>query len=319
MRIRELDRDDAADVRAYFDTEQSAIKADRPHALIREWKAFAYTVAHPGDYYRYDYLVAEVDGQIAGVATVELPVHDNLHVAGIEVDVLPARRRRGVGRALWEECVRRAAAERRTSILGEVNVAVDAPTAALEFARAMGCAPVHSEHHLLLDLPVREPGEVAFGYELVLRRDRCPDEHREAFLAMRNRMNTDVPMGELDWDAVVLDEQRLADSEARTAEAYDVFVAAARRLRDGVFGGYSTAMVPHGQDYAWQDDTLVMPEHRGSRLGAALKTANYARLPREVRAVHTWTAPDNAAMYRTNTRLGFRVVEHLHEVQRSLA
>ena len=47
LTIRELDRDDPADVRAYFATEQAAIKADRPHALIREWKAFAYTVAIP--------------------------------------------------------------------------------------------------------------------------------------------------------------------------------------------------------------------------------------------------------------------------------
>jgi hypothetical protein len=57
-----------------------------------------------------------------------------------------------------------------------------------------------------------------------------------------------------------------------------------------------------------------MPEHRGRRLGAELKSANYAGLPARVTEVHTWTAPDNTPMHRTNTALGFRVVEHMYEV-----
>ena len=108
---------------------------------------------------------------------------------------------------------------------------------------------------------------------------------------MRNQMNADVPTGELDLEAAVLDDARLASSEERLARSYDVRVAAARRRSDGAFGGYSLLFVPHGADYGWQDDTLVMPDHRGHRLGAALKAANYAGLPRHVGRVHTWTAP----------------------------
>ena len=92
-------------------------------------------------------------------------------------------------------------------------------------------------------------------------------------------------------------------------------MAAARRRSDGTFGGYSLLFVPHGADYAWQDDTLVMPEHRGHRLGAALKAANYAALPDAIGLVHTWTAPSNTAMHHTNTALGFRVVEHMYEME----
>ena len=100
--------------------------------------------------------------------------------------------------------------------------------------------------------------------------------------------------------------------------AYDVRVAAARRRSDGIFGGYSLLFVPHGADHAWQDDTLVMPDHRGHRLGAALKAVNYTALSDDVRSVHTWTAPSNVAMHRTNTALGFRVVEHMHEMEAEL-
>ena len=136
---------------------------------------------------------------------------------------------------------------------------------------------------------------------------------------MRNQMNADVPTGELDLEVEVLDDERLASSEERLARSYDVRVAAARRRSDGTFGGYSLLFVPHGADHAWQDDTLVMPEHRGHRLGAALKSANYADLPSTITLVHTWTAPSNAAMHHTNTALGFRVVEHMYEVEAVIA
>ena len=132
---------------------------------------------------------------------------------------------------------------------------------------------------------------------------------------MRNQMNADVPAGELDLEPAVLDDARLATSEERLMRSYDVRVAAARRRVDGAFGGYSLLFVPHGADIAWQDDTLVMPEHRGHRLGAALKAVNYADLPASIGLVHTWTAPSNTAMHRTNTALGFRVVEHMHEME----
>ena len=51
---------------------------------------------------------------------------------------------------------------------------------------------------------------------------------------------------------------------------------------------------------------------------AALKAANYANLPEHVRLVHTWTAPSNTAMHHTNTTLGFRVVEHMYEMEAAI-
>ena len=83
--------------------------------------------------------------------------------------------------------------------------------------------------------------------------------------------------------------------------------------------GYSQLYLPHGEDYVIQDDTLVMPDHRGHRLGTALKLATLELLLRdhpERSRIHTWTDPENLAMYRTNTALGFRVVERMHEMQR---
>lgn len=318
MEIEELDPTDAAARTAWHDVMERSVRADRPHALTTTPAAFEVTATSPSSYYARTWLRAVVDGEVVGVAELELPLSENTEVAWGEVQVLPGHRRRGVGRCLWEDLVERARQAGRTRIGGEVSVDVDVAGPAYEFARAMGAVERHREDHLLADLPV--PGtQVDPAYEVVLWRGRCPAEHRAAYLAMRNQMNADVPTGDLDLEPQVLDDTRLAASEDRLTRAYDVRVAAARRRSDGVFGGYSLLFVPHGTDHGWQDDTLVMPEHRGHRLGAALKAANYADLPAGVRRVHTWTAPDNAAMHRTNTTLGFRVVERMYEMDVAIA
>ena len=77
--------------------------------------------------------------------------------------------------------------------------------------------------------------------------------------------------------------------------------------------------LPHGEDHVLQDDTLVMPAHRGHRLGTLLKLATLTIVQRDHpdrRTVHTWTEPGNAAMYRTNVEFGYVAVERMHEMQR---
>ncbi|WP_299932733.1 GNAT family N-acetyltransferase [uncultured Nocardioides sp.] len=318
VRIEELDLTDPAARATWHEVMERAVRADRPHALVTTAAAFEVTATSPSTFYARTWLQAVVDGEVVGVAELELPLSENTDVARTEVQVLPTHRRRGIGRALWQAVAERARTGDRTRVGGEVTVDVADPGPGRAFAAAMGTVDKHREDHLVADLPVPVSG-VDEAYDVVTWRGRCPDEHRAAYLAMRNRMNADVPTGDLDLEPEVLDDERLASSEERLMRAYDVRVAAARRRSDGAFGGYSLLFVPHGTDYGWQDDTLVMPEHRGRRLGAALKSANYADLPDDVRSVHTWTAPTNAAMHRTNTALGFRVVEHMYEVEARIA
>jgi GNAT superfamily N-acetyltransferase len=316
--IRELDVTDPAARRRWYDVQDRSARADRPYALLEAFDAFEVSATQPGTYAERVRWEAHDGDRLVGVAELELPLAENLDLGWAEVHVLPEERRRGVGRALWQAVTGRARTAGRTRVGGEVSVDLAVAGAGFDFATAMGAVEKHREDHLVADLPVVPLG-IHPDYELVTWRGRCPDEHRPAYLTMRNQMNADVPAGELDLETTVLDDARLAASEERLARSYDVRVAAARRRSDGVLGGYSLLFVPHGADHAWQDDTLVMPEHRGRRLGAALKSAAYAALPPEVTLVHTWTAPSNTAMHRTNTAMGFRVVEHMHEVEIPLA
>ena len=321
MEIREINVHDEAQLADWYAVEGVAISHDRPHAVRRTFEALVNVVTLPSDHYQ-PVLLAAFEGQrMVGIAELGSSLLDNLHLADLEVTVAPRHRRRGIGRALYVEGTARRRAAGRTSACGELCVVED--TGPLAFARAMGAESVHEEDHLLLDLPM-DPDHLArlevrasSGYEIVRWQGRCPDDLVDAYAAMRTQMNQDVPTGELDYEAVVMTPERIRTGEERLARSYDICVAAAR-LAAGGLGGYSLVHLPRGSDQALQEDTLVMPEHRGHRLGLALKLATYAVIAAEHperTTLHTWTDPDNHAMYATNSAFGYRPVERMHEVQ----
>ncbi|KRF30562.1 GNAT family N-acetyltransferase [Nocardioides sp. Soil805] len=318
MEIHRLDVHDDAATRAFHDVERAVARHDRPHAITRTYDAMLGSWRHPSPYRRYLPLVAVVGGRVVGVAELGFSLQDNMHLADLEISVLPTHRRHGVGRALHVEATRLRRAEGRTSCCGEVYEVPGSASPGVAFATALGYRSRHVEDHLLLPLPAVPPPVDVAGYEVLTWRDRCPDEYVDTYCEMRTRMNHDVPLGELDYEPVDMTVERLRVGEERTGRSYTSVVAVARRKADGVFGGYSLTYLAHGTDQALQDDTLVMPEHRGRHLGAALKAATLAIVlaehPDRV-AIHTWTDPDNAAMYRTNTAFGYRSVERMHEMQ----
>jgi GNAT superfamily N-acetyltransferase len=331
VEVIEVDPHDEAALRAYWETEQAAVRHDRPHAILRSWLALSSSTRSPGPFHRRQLLAAREGGRTIGVADLGFWLQGNDHLAGLEVSVLPGHRRRGVGRALHEEAARRCREAGRTTVCGEVHVPAGeslSSAAPGRFAAFLGYASAHEEDHLVLRLPLPARdvrrlqaaiGDHAAAYDVVTWGNRCPDEHVEALCAMNTQMSADVPSGELDVEPVVWDEERLRTSEERTAASYDRVTAVVRRRSDGVLGGYSLLYLPKGEDHVLQDDTLVMPDHRGHRLGLALKLATLDVLSREHperRTLHTWTDPENRAMHRTNLGFGYTVVERMHEMQR---
>jgi GNAT superfamily N-acetyltransferase len=329
MDIVEVDVHDEAALRECHAVGSASIAHDRPHAVSRTIDALADWVREPSAWHRAVLFAACDDGCMVGVAELGLSLQDNTHLADLEIHVLPQIRRRGIGRALHAAADRRRLAEGRTSLLCEVFVPVgrsDSP--GLAFARELGYVSVHVEDHLMLPLPM--PGDAVLAlaervvtsseaYELLTWVNRCPDELAAEYCQLRTRMSDDMPIGEIDYQPIVYTEERMRAEEERIARSYVQVVAAARCRSDGVLGGYSQVCLAHGTDRAYQDDTLVMPEHRGHRLGTALKLATLEIVQRDHpgrRTFHTWTDPDNRAMYRTNTDFGFVPVERMHEMQR---
>lgn len=320
--VAELDVDDDAVLRAFWEVEQAAQRADRSHPVLWTYDARVRMARRPAPGGRRTLLGVYDGSGLVGTAELSVSTKDNPHLAELEVNVLPSHRRRGIGRALHDEAVRRGRAEGRRTFVGEVHQpAADRPSGGMAFARAMGFDSAHREEHLVRDLPA--PPETLVdaerpGLTVVTWTNRAPDELLTAYARMRTQMNRDVPTGELDLQPRVVTPEEVRGEEERLGEQYDVLVGVARSA-DGELTGYTVVFLPRGEDYAQQDDTFVMPEMRGRGTGRALKTAVLRVLGDEWpgrTVVHTWTAPDNDPMHRLNRSLGFRPVELMHEMQR---
>ena len=124
------------------------------------------------------------------------------------------------------------------------------------------------------------------------------------------RMSTDAPSAGLDepedpWsvERLVLEEERHASSP-RTA-----LVAAVEHVPTGTLAGFTSLDAPRETHRSvGQEDTIVLTEHRGHRLGMLLKLANIEHLER-VRpghpAITTFNAEENRHMLSVNEAVGF--------------
>ena len=309
----------SADFATAWDIVEHAQRADRPHALMETLEAIRRSASRPSSTYDTRLVLVRRAGNAVAAALVGRHLGENAHLGDLEVDVLPAHRGRGIGSALLRHELDGLVATGHTSVLSEVSVPTgQATSAGLEFARARGFTTVHEEDHLVLDLPADPPRPaVADGFEVLSWTGPVPEEHLEAYCAMRTQMNADVPLGEVDMAPTVHTPAKQRESEERMAPSYLTLTAVARRLADDRLVGYTLVFLPHGVPHVWQDDTLVMPDARGHRLGLALKhaTLDLVREHPERTTLHTWTDPENEPMRATNRAFGFRAVDRMHEVQ----
>jgi GNAT superfamily N-acetyltransferase len=140
--------------------------------------------------------------------------------------------------------------------------------------------------------------------------DRTPERWRDDMAVLRQRMSTEEPKAGLDEPEDVWTVGRLVETEERLAAGPRTYVTTAIEHRPtGHLIGFTTISAPAELDRpAAQEDTLVLPEHRGHRLGMLLKVANLDHLQR-VRpghpAVITYNAEENRHMLGVNEAVGF--------------
>jgi GNAT superfamily N-acetyltransferase len=268
-------------------------------------------------------------GVVHGIADVEFYRRENLELARVDLRVLPASRRRGIGSSLLAAIEQVVVAAGRTELGGmdETPMRADSTDygdAAASFARRHGFTftqqmvrrelrvPLSPRHaRALADNPKSRPP----GYTLITFLDRWPDELVADRCALGRRMSTDVPMGEQELDEEVWDEARVRQIEAAfAAQNRAKVITVARHDDSGTLAGFTEIAVPLGApESVWQHDTLVVREHRGHGLGFAMKLANVAALEQgfpAARGVSTWNAAENAPMIAVNDEMGFEVVAH---------
>ncbi len=151
------------------------------------------------------------------------------------------------------------------------------------------------------------------GYRIFTFMAPWPTRYLDDQCELGRRMSTDAPSGDLRFEEEVWDAARVEESNRLLAtQGVRKLVAVAEHIGSGRLVAFSELALP--QDHpreAWQWATLVLAEHRGHRLGLALKLANLDHLAasvREVRVITTSNARENAPMIAVNDMLGFEVV-----------
>jgi GNAT superfamily N-acetyltransferase len=264
-------------------------------------------------------------GEAIGAAILQLPQRDNRHASWLELRVLQNHRRRGVGRALLDDVERLVRADGRSVI----NSITDVPVAQQHshppdaFARSMGFVQSHAGHRRSLNLPI-EPGRLealrqevagvrgASDYRMFTFLGQWPDAFIEDQCELERAMSTDQPLGDRQAEEEQWDAARVAEATAElTAQGMVSLSAAAQHAPSGRLVAYTRMVIAERRPTeAWQWATVVLHEHRGHRLGLAVKLANLDFLSSVLptaRHVITSNAAVNGPMIAVNDKLGFEI------------
>ena len=324
MDIREIDvADDAGMAEMYaVDTRSSHLGRESMPQWTEQEFLGAYRSSDSGE--RQVVLGAFDDETLVGFASIWFPLLDNLDKVYLDLHVDPPRRRQGVGRALLAEVEERARADRRTLVLTDAKI----PSGQREshpyrrFADACGFefSNVEVVRHLALPIPderlqgwLDSAAERHEGYTVTTYVDEFPDELAASLCVLMGQLAVDAPTGAVEFEEEDFNTERLKEryvtAAAMDRSLYETVALAA----DGTVAAQSTLAVAKGDGTdVFQWGTFVHREHRGHRLGLAVKVANI----RAVQAAHpdkqritTQNAEQNDYMVNINKEIGFEAVE----------
>lgn len=302
------------------------------------------------EYEERQLFLARLKGETVGMCSVELPLRENTHTAGIDVLIVPVHRRRGLGRTLLLHAESIASERGRTSLYGyhEVPLAsadgnpllpaksgaggLPVTEPAVAFAAASGYELEQVERSSRLDLPVApelldrlesEAAAGAGGYIITGWDDTCPEGLVQAYARLKARMSTDVPIAGMDWEGEDWDAARVREEEQTMARGgVQSAVTAALHSATAELVAYTVLNWRPGVPASMaQQDTLVTAKHRGRRLGTLIKVENLRRAQGRwpsARSVLTWNASENQHMLAINIALGFRPAGYEGEWQKRL-
>jgi GNAT superfamily N-acetyltransferase len=331
VEVRDVRVDDDAEMHAVYETIHAGEMAGRHGMPFWSEHELATMFRMPVSDVRRHIFAAHAGDRMVGAGTMMVPLLDNLDKAFHWIDVLPESRRRGVGTALDEYARELAHREGRTTMITEAKVPPDERDRHpyRRFAEARGYSLANVEVGRALDLPVAEQALDAWAaeaaphhadYEIVTFDGMVPDELIDSFCELLGLLALEAPTGDLDFEEEVVTVESLREREkvlkeqGRTVYTTLAVDGSGRAVADSVL-----AVSEGDPENVYQWATLVHREHRGHRLGLAVKVQNLRTMQAahpERRRIWTQNGEVNAIMVAINEKLGFKPVELVLEFQR---
>jgi GNAT superfamily N-acetyltransferase len=332
MEIRALDPYDDAQMRRFHEITWRAEKDDgRPWNSFWTYPEMAGMLREPTDDQRMDCLCVYDGGRMVAGGFLQLSLLDNLDKAWVFPAVESELRGRGLGSMLLDAMLERARDDGRSQVTSMAAVPFEErySSGLLRFADKHGFRLANTEIMRILRLPVRqglleevrrESAPHHEGYEISTFVDDIPEEYLPSYCYLRNQLALDAPTGEIDFEAEALTPGTIRQRfERNKRSGRTTYLSLA--IRDGEAVAHSDLSVPPTGTESHQLGTLVRRDHRGHRLGAAVKVANLEALQRDrpdITEVHTQNAETNRWMVSINERLGFEPVAVCPEFLREL-
>ncbi len=322
MQTRALDPADDAQLRRFHEILWRAEKEDgRPWNPMWTFEELAGMFRQETSDQRNRGVAAYDGQQMVGAGFAMLPMLDNRTTAWLFVAVEPELRGRGVGAVVLDGLLELARREGRTQLLAGAGIPFEeretSPIIAWAKDHGFSVANVEIQRHLdlpvdreLLDRMSATAAQKHSGYEIRTYVGRVPDELLASWCDLNNLFMLEAPLGDVEAESgqttpeSVREKDDLFDSMGRT-----VYRAVA--LHGDTVVALSDLGVPREADEAHQWATLVHPDHRGHRLGGAVKVANVRQLQAghpQVSHVVTTNAETNPWMVAINEALGFAPV-----------
>lgn len=323
---RSIEIREVTDLSALDDAVQRDL-ADFRTALLRELSAdeppaspgWALSFLHPGSEVvrRRPLLAIDEGGHVVGQSVVTLDqAGGNTHIAEVAgIEVHPAHRRRGIGRALMAAAVRVAQEENRTSLV-PWGLRYEASMA---FWDALGLPEVSVDRMSRLRLDTLDRDMLAWwradctareqGYVIHRWRGPCPDEMLPAFVAAQQGM-LDAPTDDLDMEPDTLDAAWVRARERSWRERGGELWGMVATDPDGDPAAMTELItMQHRPSFVMQQGTTTLDAHRNRGLGRWLKAEMLSQLIAdhpEAKVIETGNAASNAPMLSINDALGFQ-------------
>lgn len=284
--------------------------------------------------------VIVADDAIIGRIGLDLPNEDGSTVAQWLIELLRDSWGRGIGSAAYD-LVERTARERGRTVLQSWAEHPATSPAGARLSPPTGFGDIPEDHIArffvrhgytleqvercsAFDLTgsfdeverlLEEARTASAGYRVVQWIAPTPAENVPGYAWMKSRMSTDAPAAALEFDEETWDAARIGEHDSRyTDSGRTLQVTAAQHMATGELCAFNELVIGKDRTEAThQEDTLVLKEHRGHRLGTLVKCAgllSWRELAPQSRRVITYNAEENRPMLDINEAIGFAPISY---------